>query len=76
MYVHLRVNPTDISHIDCVFGSLCYIRTVFHLNCLTAQLSNEGRAAVEGAKYLLTCNTWEIILFGPDSPLVRMSALV
>jgi hypothetical protein len=29
--------------------SLLY-KTVFHLNCLTAQLSCEGRAVVEGAK--------------------------
>jgi hypothetical protein len=28
----------------------CYIRTVFRLNCLTAQPSYEGRAAVEGGK--------------------------
>jgi hypothetical protein len=33
-----------------LFGfSLLYTRTVFRLNCLTAQLSYEGRAAVEGA---------------------------
>jgi hypothetical protein len=34
-------NPveTQTSHnIDCALGSLCYIRTVFQLNCLTAQL--------------------------------------
>jgi hypothetical protein len=38
-----------ISHnIDCFLGSFCYIRTVFRLNCLTAQpLLYEGRAAVE-----------------------------
>jgi hypothetical protein len=36
--------------VDCFLGSLCYIRTVFRLNCLIAQLSYEGRAAVEGAK--------------------------
>jgi hypothetical protein len=48
-YVH-ELSTTDISQ-DCVLGSLCYIRTVFHLNCLTAQLSYEGRAAVEGAEY-------------------------
>jgi hypothetical protein len=46
------VATTDISQytVDCFLGSLCYIQTVFHLNCLTAQLSYEGRAAVEGAK--------------------------
>jgi hypothetical protein len=44
---HLE-NTTDISR---VLGSLCYIRTVFYLNCLTAQLSYEGRAAVEGANW-------------------------
>jgi hypothetical protein len=37
-------------NIDCVLGSLCYVWTVFQLNCLTAQHSYEGRAAVEGAK--------------------------
>jgi hypothetical protein len=42
--------PQTSHNIDCVLGSLCYIRTVFHLNCLTAQLSYEGRAAVEEAK--------------------------
>jgi hypothetical protein len=42
----------DISQygIDCFLGSLCYIRNAFRLNCLTAQLSYEGRAVVvEGA---------------------------
>jgi hypothetical protein len=37
-------------NIDCFLGSLCYLRAVFRLNCFTAQLSYEGRAAVEGAK--------------------------
>jgi hypothetical protein len=43
---------TDISQytVDCFLGSFCYIRTVFRLNCLTTQLSYEGRAAVEGGK--------------------------
>jgi hypothetical protein len=43
-------DPQTSHNIDCVLGFLCYIRTVFHLNCLKAQLSYEGRAAVEGAK--------------------------
>jgi hypothetical protein len=46
-----EVRPTDTLQYRLRFGSLCYIRTVFRLNCLTAQLSYEGRAAVEGAKY-------------------------
>jgi hypothetical protein len=44
------LEPQTSHNIDCFLGSLCYIRTVFHLNCLTAQLSYKGRAAVEGAK--------------------------
>jgi hypothetical protein len=51
--IHVLVCSTDISNIDCVLGSLCYVRTVFHLNCVTAQLSYEGRAAVEGATYYI-----------------------
>jgi hypothetical protein len=47
----LTGSSSKTSHnIDCILGSLCYIRTVFHLNGLTAQLSFEERAAVEGAK--------------------------
>jgi hypothetical protein len=40
-------------NIYCALGPLCYmykIKSVFHLNRLTAQLSYEGRAAVAGAK--------------------------
>jgi hypothetical protein len=38
-------------NIDCALGPLCYIcKSVSHSNCLTAQLSYEGRAAVEGGK--------------------------
>jgi hypothetical protein len=44
-------STTDISQYRLLFGSLCYIQTVFRLNFLTAQLSYEGRAAVEGANY-------------------------
>jgi hypothetical protein len=33
------------------FGSSLPFKSVFHLNRLTAQLSYEGRAAVEGGKY-------------------------
>jgi GTPase SAR1 family protein len=41
----------ETSHnIDCFLGSFCHIRTVFRLNCLTAQPSYEGRAAMEGGK--------------------------
>jgi hypothetical protein len=49
----LNRQETQTSHnIDCFLGSLCYIRirTEFHLNCLTAHLAYEGRAAVEGVK--------------------------
>jgi hypothetical protein len=41
---------TDISQYRLRFGSSLLYETVFHLNCLTAQLSYEGRAAAEGAK--------------------------
>jgi hypothetical protein len=34
-------------NIDCFLGSFCFIRTVFRMNCLTAQPSYEERAAVE-----------------------------
>jgi hypothetical protein len=46
----LRPGGIDIQNIDCFLGSFCYIRTVFRLNCLTAQPSYEGGAAVEGGK--------------------------
>jgi hypothetical protein len=36
--------------IKTAFWVLSAIYVVFDLNCLTAQLSYEGRAAVEGAK--------------------------
>jgi hypothetical protein len=39
----------ETSHnIDCLLGSFCYIRAVIRLNCLTAQPSYKGRAAVGG----------------------------
>jgi hypothetical protein len=42
------VQAAQTSHnLDCFLGSFFYIRTVFRLNCLTAQPSYEGRAAVE-----------------------------
>jgi hypothetical protein len=40
---------TDNSQYRLRFGSSLLYKSVFHLNCLTAQLSYEGRAAVEGA---------------------------
>jgi hypothetical protein len=55
-WIHIEMSlsggfQTQTSHnIDCFWGSLCYKRTLFHLNCLTAQLSYEGGAAVEGTK--------------------------
>jgi hypothetical protein len=45
-----RHRHLTIPGIDCFLGSFCYIRTVFRLNCLSAQLTYEGRAAVEGGK--------------------------
>jgi hypothetical protein len=44
------VRVTDISQYRLRFGFSLLFKTVFHLNCLTAQLSYEGRAAVERAK--------------------------
>jgi hypothetical protein len=44
------VDTTDISQYRLRFGSSRLYKSVFHLNCLTAQLSYEGRAAVEGGK--------------------------
>jgi hypothetical protein len=41
---------TDISQYRLRFGFSLLYKTVFYLNCLTAQLSYEGRAAVEGGK--------------------------
>jgi hypothetical protein len=41
---------TDISQYRLRFGFSLQYKTVFYLNYLTAQLSHEGRAAVEGAK--------------------------
>jgi hypothetical protein len=42
---------TWTSHnIDCFLGSFCSVRAVFRLNCLKAQPSYEGRAAVEGGR--------------------------
>jgi hypothetical protein len=38
---------TDISQYRLRVGLSLQYKTVFHLNCLTAQLSYEGRAAVE-----------------------------
>jgi hypothetical protein len=43
----LFASATDISQFRLLFG---FSRTLFHLNCLTTQLSYEGGAAVEGAK--------------------------
>jgi hypothetical protein len=39
---------TDISQYRLRFGFSLLYKSVFHLNRLTAQLSYEGRAAVEG----------------------------
>jgi hypothetical protein len=41
---------TDISQYRLRFGFSLLYKTAFHLHCLSAQLSYEGRAAVEGAK--------------------------
>jgi hypothetical protein len=41
---------TDISQYRLRFGSSLLYECMFHLNCLTGQLSYEGRAAVEGGK--------------------------
>jgi hypothetical protein len=46
----VRIKCTDISQYRLRFGFSLLYKTVFHLNSLTAQLSYEGRAAVEGAK--------------------------
>jgi hypothetical protein len=40
----------DISQYRLLFGFSLLNTDVFHLNCLTAQLSYEGRAAVEGGQ--------------------------
>jgi hypothetical protein len=44
------VQTTDTSQYRLSFGSPLLYKSVFHLNRLTAQLSYEGRAAVEGGK--------------------------
>jgi hypothetical protein len=46
----LAIRLTDILQYRLRFGFSLQYKTVFHLNSLTAQLSYEGRAAVEGAK--------------------------
>jgi hypothetical protein len=46
----IHVSPTDILQYRLRFGFSLLYKTVFHLNSLTAQLSYEGRTAVEGAK--------------------------
>jgi hypothetical protein len=45
-----RGEITDISQYRLRFGSPLLYKSVFHLNRLTAQLSYEGGAAVEGGK--------------------------
>jgi hypothetical protein len=45
-----RRRSTDILQYRLRFGFSLIYKTVFHLNSLTAQLSYEGRAPVEGAK--------------------------
>jgi hypothetical protein len=47
---YLTPFPTDISQYRLRFGSSLLYKSVLHLNRLTAQLSYEGRAAVEGGK--------------------------
>jgi hypothetical protein len=48
---HRRFRPIDMSQYRLLFGFfLLYTDRVFRLNCLTAQPSYEGRAAVEGGK--------------------------
>jgi hypothetical protein len=46
----VSVGPTDISQYRLRFGSSLLYKSVLDLNHLTAQLSYEGRAAVEGGK--------------------------
>jgi hypothetical protein len=50
VYKYEVVSTTDISQYRLRFGSSLLYKSVFHLNRLTAQLSYEGRAAVEGGK--------------------------
>jgi hypothetical protein len=45
-----RDQTTDIAQYRLRFGFSLLYKTVFHLNCLTAQPSYEGRTAVEGGK--------------------------
>jgi hypothetical protein len=49
-YVLCPAWSTDISQYRLRLGSSLLYKSVFHLNCLTAQLSYEGRAAAEGGK--------------------------
>jgi hypothetical protein len=51
VYFKLYVWITDILQHRLRFGFSLLYKAVFHLNSLTAQLSYEWRAAVEGAKY-------------------------
>jgi hypothetical protein len=44
------LTTTDISQYRLRFGSSLLYKSVFHLNRLTAQLSYEGRAVVEGGQ--------------------------
>jgi hypothetical protein len=62
---YISIATTDISQYRLRFGSSLLYKTMFHLNCLTAQLSYEGRAALEGAKDItvhcctvLKCINW------------------
>jgi hypothetical protein len=50
IYWWVQGQTTDISQYRLRFGSSLLYKSVFHLNRLTAQLSYEGRAAVEGGK--------------------------
>jgi hypothetical protein len=50
MYLLDCVADTDILQYRLSFGLSLLYKSVFHLNSLKAQISYEGRAAVEGAK--------------------------
>jgi hypothetical protein len=50
IYSYLPGHGTDILQYRLRFVSSLLYKSVFHLNRLTAQLSYEGRAAVEGGK--------------------------
>jgi hypothetical protein len=54
---HCQWDPLTCWNIDCLLGSFCCIRTEFRLNCLTAQPSDEGRAAVEGGNNISNLTT-------------------